>query len=154
MARMNATQLGTQLQKSKTKVSRNEVSTSERSRKIIAMRRAGYLYDEIAESVGVSIQYCCMVVKEYVNRCNTLTKEDAQLIRRLDLEKIETSIRILYNKILHKQDEPDPRLLSTLLDYLERKAKLQGLDQDKDKNNDDETEKQKAYCEISPDDLR
>jgi cyanate lyase len=134
---------------------KDDIARHEKIKTIVQLRKIGWDYEEIAQKTGTTEVFCYRIVCDYVKKCKELTYEDAEMIRHLDLQRIETALRVMQYKILDSQTEPDPVLLRTFLAFLERKSKLLGLDlMQVTKTEGTENETQKALVEFSLSDLR
>lgn len=112
---------------------------------IIQLRFYGYSYVDIAKKVGVSHARCHKIVSDYMVHWRKTMIDDVGAVAIMDLEKIDSAIRILYEKIM---TEADPKAANAMVHLLARKASMLGLD----KAQKIDVTPRKAYVELSLDD--
>lgn len=122
------------------KGSAKKVSLTHRRMLAMELRKAGLSYREIASTLkkrpGISDKYnesqAHKDVKYGLERTVELTRQAAQEVRRLELERLNDLHRVLWGQVVVAEAEgraPDLRAVDRLLRVQERRARLRGLDE-------------------------
>ena len=102
----------------------SKIATLERRSQALALRRAGAQYDEIGKQLGISKVAAYMHVKKYLEDTAKTTGEDAEVVRAIELERLDRMLLGAWPKA----SNGDTDAIHTVLRIMERRAKLQGLD--------------------------
>ena len=96
----------------------------EKKAEALRLRRYGLGYAQIAEKLGCaqSTAYS-YVVDALTETCNTM-REDAEVIREMELERLDAMFMSQYSKAL----KGDDRAVNACLKIMERRTKFLGLD--------------------------
>jgi len=98
---------------------------AETRRKVLELRRLGYTYARIAAEVGISETHACRIVNREIRRLNERAREEADVIVRLELERLDALQAALWDQAMSGHLGAVDRVLR----IMERRAKLLGLDQ-------------------------
>jgi hypothetical protein len=90
----------------------------------VRMRVAGATYDEIAAAIGTNKSTACFHVQNALKALKKLEGENAEQVRRVDLERIEVGVKGLWPAY----SNGDVKAVHAMCRLLERKAALLGLD--------------------------
>lgn len=96
----------------------------ERRADALAMRRNGATYRQIAKALGISVEVAFADVQAELNALRTLTAEDAEAVRELELRRLDDYVYALSRRTA----QGDPQAIATMLRVQERRAKYLGLD--------------------------
>lgn len=118
----------------------NQVARIEKRNRIIAQRRQGFTYDQIAENLGkgadgkaelvVSPEQCGRIVREYVESLAAENADNAEVLRQIDNDRLEKMFRRLELDVLQAADGKERAdLIRAQLKVIERHARLNGLDE-------------------------
>jgi transposase-like protein len=108
----------------KNETSKKRLIAAERQREALDLRRQGYSYSMIAERIGVSAQTCFRYVRDGIDSIIKETKEEAEEIRTLELERLDELLRALWPGAT----DGEPQAIDKALKIMERRAKMLGLD--------------------------
>lgn len=103
--------------------SRN-LTAATRRQKAFAMRLADLTYEQIGDKLEISRQAAYGLVSRELNRLNSQTESDADLLRQMELSRLEFMSQPLWKKA----KLGDVSAITCLLRISERKSKLFGLD--------------------------
>ncbi len=92
------------------------------------MRKQSYTYREIAQRLGVPVASAYRYVNDHWQEISDATDEVAELVRDLELEKLDRLERILSPKVDADNMDVSLRIVDRLLRIQERRAKLLGLE--------------------------
>jgi hypothetical protein len=96
----------------------------ERRAQALALRRGGATYRQIGRQLGVSVEVAYADVQAELHALRTLTAEDAEAVRDLELRRLDDYVLALSARA----KQGDVAAISTLLRVQERRAKYLGLD--------------------------
>lgn len=102
----------------------------------MAIRAGGGSYADIAYTLGCSEEKARSLVLDGLRRASQRLNEDAELMRTMELERLEALHRALWKPALETKD---PKIIKRLLDISTNRARLVGLYQDKPVPADAET---------------
>lgn len=105
-------------------MNRKSMIAKERDLEAVRLRRLGYTYRDIAEHLSCSVGTVHGAVKEAFETTNSRIREEVELLRELELERLD----LLFAPAFQKASEGDPRATDTCLKIMERRAKYLGLD--------------------------
>lgn len=124
--------------------SAQQLQTAERRAFVLAMRKSGATYDQIANAAieqfgtdhlpsGWDKRYAYRDVQAELTSLRTDTAENAEAIRQIEVERLDALLAALWGQARGKRtkDEyipPDLQALDRVLKIMERRAKLVGLD--------------------------
>jgi hypothetical protein len=103
------------------------ITAAERRERVIEMRRAGYLYREIASEVGLTEARCNDIVKQYLQKMEDRCSELSEEIRQLEVERLDGLFRSAW-EVAMGTSNGRLRALEMAVKIQERRAKLLGLD--------------------------
>ncbi len=92
---------------------------------VIRLRVAGFNFREIAAELRVSVSTAHADYVEAMKKIRETTRESAEEVRSVELDRLDRMIRALETKAF---GDGDTRAIDTLLKVSERRAKLLGLD--------------------------
>ena len=104
--------------------SRSVVAT-ERRQRAFELRKAGWTYDEIGACIGVTKQAAHGLVSRELRRLGKLAQSDAKQMLTLELERLETLHKALWDGAL----EGDLGAIDRLLKISARRSRLMALDE-------------------------
>lgn len=104
--------------------STNKLLASERRQRALELRRRGYSYPMIAADIGCSLSTAHTHVKTALQEIVEKTREDAEHVRTVELERLDQMLRGVWDKA----SDGDPQAVDRVLKVMERRAKLLGLD--------------------------
>ena len=90
----------------------------------LKLRMAGLSYSQIAQHLGVSKSTAHKAVIRALDRLNQRIAEEAEQVRRLELERLDVMFRSLWPQVLKGNQGAIDRALR----IMERRARLLGLD--------------------------
>ncbi len=110
--------------------------------KAFELKRSGKEYREIAEQLGISLGSAYNYVRRYFDELDAVAKESADDLRRLEAARLDIWLDRLNQQIARADEvriDPDdaseavflvdlPKLITTGVKLMERRAKLLGLD--------------------------
>lgn len=102
----------------------HRVKSKDREREALQMRKAGATYDKIGESLGLSRSGAYDLVRRGLDELNKTCREEAELLRRLEDERLNAVWEVLWPKML----DGDLRAIDRGLRLMERRSRLWGLD--------------------------
>ncbi len=100
------------------------ITRSERQAQAVALRRAGYTYDEIAKTLGVGKTTAYRDVVHHLQEARAKTVEEAECLLQLERERLETLLRATWGTA----SKGDTRAINAALRVLDSLRKNQGLD--------------------------
>jgi len=101
-----------------------ETQIVERRAQALSLRREGLTYRQIGKRLGVSVEVAYADVQAELSALRTLTTEDAEAVRDLELRRLDDYVSALWPKAA----DGDTAAIATLLRVQERRAKYLGLD--------------------------
>lgn len=131
-----------------------------RMQEAVQLRAKGWTYDRIGQKFGVSKVSAYRWVKEALEEVRAQTAEDAEHLRQLELERLNKIERVSWaawkrgigkktvvsdktggkdgveHKEVTEEINGDPRYLQVLLGVQDRRAKLLGIDAQKDEKDE------------------
>ena len=96
----------------------------ERRGQALALRRGGATYRIIARQLGVSVEVAYADVQAELAALRTLTAEDAEVVRDLELRRLDDYVLALSARA----KQGDVAAITTLLRVQERRSRYLGLD--------------------------
>lgn len=90
----------------------------------VALRIRGKTYQQIAQTLGVSDGLAFKVINEELERRRSITREQIETIRDIELERLESWL----DKLDPNIEVGDTKSIQTAVKIQERKSKLLGLD--------------------------
>jgi hypothetical protein len=97
--------------------------------KALDLRIGGLPYRAIAAALGVSVHAAHGDVKRALSELAKLEASKAEDVRRLELERIDAAVAGLWPLISRQEGAPaDPKAVNALVNLMDRRAKLLGLD--------------------------
>ena len=122
----------------KSKAGRERLTAAERRKRAVELRKLGLSYQKIADQLGVSQSGAHKMVTTALQQLNIKTAEDAAVVRRLELERLdEWLVRIA-------KELQDGNILPAIdrgIRIMDRRARLLGLDIPVKRDDFDPTEK-------------
>jgi DNA-binding CsgD family transcriptional regulator len=103
----------------------DEDAIEARQERAIRLRVQGFNYREIAAELGISVGTAYNDCSAAMKRIREQTRESAEEVRSVELDRLDRMIRALEVKAF---GDGDTRAIDTLLKVSERRAKLLGLD--------------------------
>lgn len=100
------------------------IEASERDLEAVKMRRLGFTYRDIAGRLKCSVGTAHGAVKTALEANKVLTVEEADLIRELELERLDRMFIPIYQQAL----KGDCKAVEVALRIMERRSKYLGLD--------------------------
>lgn len=108
------------------------LAARQREQKAIALRKAGATYDQIGGALGVAPLSAYRIVKRAIDRVIDLYKPDAEHVRALELERLDSMFFKVWS-ILNETGQEAATVLGAvdrLLKIQERRARYMGLDKE------------------------
>lgn len=96
----------------------------QREHDALELRKKGWTYQKIAESLGISIQGASDCVKRALERLKTEVRESAEDVRQIELERLDKMLAIAESAA----EAGDLSAIDRVLRIQERRAKYLGLD--------------------------
>jgi DNA-binding CsgD family transcriptional regulator len=96
----------------------------ERERQVVALKKAGANFQQIADKLGITKPGAYKAWKRVNEQLAKATREDAELLRAQQLERINDMLLGLWNKAA----SGDVQAVDRVVRLLERESKLLGLD--------------------------
>jgi len=106
------------------KSSKHKVEIVEKRQKCLEFRKAGASYRSIAEQQGISLGLAHKYVSDALSEINQLTAQDAEELRELELERLDTAQLAIASQVRKGHLAAIDRWLK----ISERRSKLLGLD--------------------------
>lgn len=100
------------------------IRASERDLEAVKMRRLGFSYRDIANSLKCSVGTAHNAVKTALESNQVLTTKEADLIRELELERLDRMFVPVYQQAI----AGDYKAVEVALRIMERRSKYLGLD--------------------------
>lgn len=104
----------------------NEAKEAALRKRCVDLRLRGGTYREIAEEAGCSLSHAWRLVTRAVEAWNEEAAEGAEVLRRIEAERLDGITRRLWPLI--DCDDPALPAVDRMLRVMERRAKLLGLD--------------------------
>jgi len=101
------------------------IASLERRQHALELRKQGLTYREIGAKLGVTTKAAHKTVTKALGFLNDRIGDEARLVRRLELERLDVMQRGLWRKA----KKGDPHAVGSVLRIQERRAKLLGLDE-------------------------
>lgn len=105
-------------------MSKRRLTAKQREVKALELRLAGGTYDQIAEAMGISRTGAYKAVARALDRLNQQSLEDAERLRRLELERLERATLAIAQRV----KEGHLRSIDRWIRLSESRRKLLGLD--------------------------
>lgn len=96
----------------------------ERELQALELRKAGFTFDRIAQQLGISQPGAYKAVKRALSRLTAQTDEAADEVRRLELERLDGMLPVMWTQAKQGNQGAVDRVLR----IMERRARLLGLD--------------------------
>jgi hypothetical protein len=109
------------------KLSVARVGRAERAGWALDLRKSGLTFRKIGQRMGVTEQRAHRIVTEELARLNAKRAEDAAAVTRLEAERLDAILAVLWPKV-EKGDLPS---IDRVLSIMARRAKLLGIDAEK-----------------------
>ncbi len=106
------------------KASQRRLTARERERKAMELRLAGATYAQIAQALGISQAGAHKAVMRALKRLNEKLNEQAEQVRRLELERLDRMLLALWPQA----QKGNHGAVDRILRIMERRARLLGLD--------------------------
>jgi len=106
------------------KGSQRRLRAREREREALKLRLAGKTYAQIGEALGVTEQGAHKIVMRVLKRLNEKINEDGLAVRRMEVERLDALLRVVWPKA----QEGDLAAVDRVLRIAKRRAALLGLD--------------------------
>ena len=106
------------------KASKRRITARQRERQALELRMAGATYAKIAEALGISVAGAHGAVMRALKRLNEKVTEDAEEMRRLELERLDSLMLTLWPQAKRGNQGAIDRILR----IMKRRAELLGLD--------------------------
>jgi predicted transcriptional regulator len=106
----------------------SRIVAAERRQKAMGLRRNGATYEMIAEALDITLPMARRYVKQGIDAIHKDIAETAEEARTLELERLDTMLRVLANKVEAAAAEGDYRPMQMQLRVQERRSRLLGLD--------------------------
>lgn len=106
------------------------IAALERRRTALELRKRGFAYSEIADHLGVTRQAVHQMVKKGIAEILDETRESAEEVRTLELERLDRMFMRLYKEAMpsHPDAIVNHKAIETMLKIMDRRSKLMGLD--------------------------
>lgn len=103
----------------------DRLTAAERRRQALDLRRTGASFRQIAEAIGCSVSIAHRYVATEIDKLNRESREDAESIRTLELERLDRMTFALWNAATARGNLG---AIDRMLKVMERRARLLGLD--------------------------
>jgi DNA-binding CsgD family transcriptional regulator len=104
--------------------STKRAKTAERKKQALARRIGGWTFAQIGEELGISTQAAYNLVKSALAETNAKTAEEAEILRRLELERLDTMRSAIWGLVL----KGDVQAIDRALRISKRMSELTGID--------------------------
>jgi hypothetical protein len=101
-----------------------KLTAAQRKEKALNYRKAGMTYRQIGEQLGVTFQAAYKMVIGALEDINDRIRENAEELRSLELERLDTLFLAMYNQAIKGNQGAVDRCIR----IMERRSKLLGLD--------------------------
>jgi DNA-binding CsgD family transcriptional regulator len=101
-----------------------KVKAAERKKQALARRIGGWTFAQIGEELGISAQAAYNLVKSALAETNAKTAEEAEILRRLELERLDTMRSAIWGLVL----KGDVQAIDRALRISKRMSELTGID--------------------------
>jgi DNA-binding CsgD family transcriptional regulator len=101
-----------------------KVKAAERKKQALARRIGGWTFAQIGEELGISTQAAYNLVKSALAETNAKTAEEAEILRRLELERLDTMRSAIWGLVL----KGDVQAIDRALRISKRMSELTGID--------------------------
>ncbi len=108
----------------KSKMAPSLILAKEREQNGLALRKAGFTYAEIGKKLGITEMGAYEAVKRALAHLSEKIVEDAEMFRRLELERLDALQNVFWKPAL----KGNLRATETILSIMRRRADLMGLD--------------------------
>lgn len=105
-------------------MNRKSYKARERDLEAVRLYKQGYTFRRISEALGCSVGTAHNAVKKAFTMSLNLSVEEADLIRQVELERLDDMFVPAYQKAI----EGDSKAVDTALRIMERRSKYLGLD--------------------------
>ena len=105
-------------------MNRKSYKARERDLEAVRLYKQGYTFRRISEALGCSIGTAHNAVKKAFNQSLRLSVEEAEIIRQVELERLDE----MFTPAYLKATDGDLRATEICLKIMERRAKYLGLD--------------------------
>lgn len=109
---------------SDSKMSQRRLTAREREHKAMGFRLAGFTYAQIAKELGMSEAGAHKAVTRALKRLNEKLSEQAEELRRMELERLDNMFRVMWSQVLNGNQGAVDRALR----IMKRRAEMLGLD--------------------------
>lgn len=104
--------------------SNRKVRGRERELQALELRKAGFTFDRIGQQLGITTQGAHQAIKRALARIAAKTDEAADDVRRLELERLDGMLPVMWTQAKQGNQGAVDRVLR----IMERRARLLGLD--------------------------
>ncbi len=125
-----------------------KLTAAERRAKALEARKAGFTYQAIGDSLGITQQAAHKTVMVALGVINDKIAEAAEEVRTIELERIDALFKVMYARALRGDYGATDRCIR----LMDRRAKYLGLDAPKSIDITSGGETLKQYAEVSPND--
>jgi hypothetical protein len=101
-----------------------KVKAAERKKQALARRIGGWTFAQIGAELGISTQAAYGLVKAALAETNAKTAEEAEILRRLELERLDTMRSAIWGAVL----KGDVLAIDRALRISKRMSELTGID--------------------------
>ncbi len=108
------------------KTNKRSSTAAERRQKAFELHLSGHTFQKIGDQFEISRQAAHGLVRRELDRLNKQTEGDADVLRQLELERLDVLVKTLWSKAT--SDAPDFAAIDKLLKISERRSRLLGLD--------------------------
>jgi len=106
------------------KGSARRLKAREREKEALRLRLAGKTYAEIGEALGVTEQGAHKIIMRVLKRLNEKIVEDGMAVRRIEVERLDALLRVVWPKA----QDGDLAAVDRILRISKRRSELLGLD--------------------------
>ncbi len=106
------------------RTSARKLTALERERESLALRMAGYTYEQIGDKLGITRQGAYAAVVRALKKLREKVLEDAEQLRSLELRRLDS----LFLSMYQQAEEGDQGAVDRCLRIMERRSRLMGLD--------------------------
>ena len=105
---------------------KRKITALERELQALELRKAGATYREIGNALGISDVGAAKALRRAIRKLNERTVEQAAVVRRLELERLDRMQLALWNRATDIKN-PDLKAVDRVLKIMDHRAKLLGL---------------------------
>jgi hypothetical protein len=109
------------------KTSAARVTRSTNAGRALELRKAGLTFRQIGQRMGFTEQRAHKLVTEELARLNSKRSEAAEAVTRLEVERLDALLRVVYPKAL----KGDMQAFDRVLAVMARRAKMLGIDRER-----------------------